>query len=193
MASAVMASVPPLSSTANRLQALRPLSRVAVAVALLLSFTAVTRSHSAHAAVPNSVSPEAALANQAVGERAVPVFPADGIYLYGQAPTADQIGVGYMVFEAVDQEIIGVLYMPNSSFDCFRGNVEDTALALNVTNSYTQETYPFEIALETSDTLATTGGTGAPLRLEGLHRLDTPSENDLRMLSVCKASFTPAQ
>jgi hypothetical protein len=120
---------------------------------------------------------------------AAPVFPADGVYLYGQAPEADQLGMGYMVFEAVNQRLVGALYMPSSSFDCFEGQLQGSELAMMITNSYTQETYPYGVALVTEGAIASATNTLAPLTLDGFHQISTPSENDLRMLAVCKANL----
>lgn len=126
---------------------------------------------------------------QAALAQAAPVFPAAGVYLYGQVPEPDQIGMGYMVFESVDEQIVGALYMPNSSFDCFEGRVEGSELAMTVTNSYDQESYPYAVALETSDAIASASSAPAPLSLDGFHQLSGPSENDLRILATCKANL----
>ncbi|MBD0334800.1 MAG: hypothetical protein ICV62_04875 [Cyanobacteria bacterium Co-bin13] len=119
-----------------------------------------------------------------------PAFPANGVYLYGQVPEADQVGMGYMVFESDNQRLVGALYMPNSSFDCFRGEIQGTELAMMITNSYTQEVYPYGVALVTEDAIASSAGsTLAPLNLDGFHQLPNPSENDLRILETCKANL----
>ncbi|MBD0267770.1 MAG: hypothetical protein ICV77_05680 [Cyanobacteria bacterium Co-bin8] len=143
-----------------------------------------------HAASPLEDSrQEGELLTQA-GSSATPTLPANGLYLYGEAPEADQMGMGYMVFESVDQRLVGALYMPNSSFDCFQGEVQGPELAMMITNSYTQETYPFEVALVTNDAIASTSSsTLAPLTLEGFHQLPNLSENDVRILETCKANL----
>lgn len=130
--------------------------------------------------------PPAAIAQTAPATSAL---PADGVYLYGQTPEPEQLGAGYMVFEAVDQQLVGALYMPNSSFDCFQGRLEGSELAMTITNSYTQESYPYAVALATNDAIAAAGEAPAPLSLEGFHRLAELSENDLRILAVCKANL----
>jgi hypothetical protein len=118
-------------------------------------------------------------------------LPADGVYLYGQTPEPEQVGAGYMVFETVNQQLVGALYMPNSSFDCFQGRLEGSELAMTITNSYTQESYPYAVALATNDAIAAAGDVPAPLSLEGFHQIDQLSENDLRILAVCKANLQP--
>jgi hypothetical protein len=113
----------------------------------------------------------------------------DGIYLYGQSPERDQIGSAYMVFEVTQGEVIGAFYMPRSSFDCFYGNLQADRIALTVIDSYERTPHPYAVALEPADTLATTESGVTPVGLEGFHAIDSPSENDLQILSTCRADF----
>lgn len=111
----------------------------------------------------------------------------DGIYLYGQSLQPDQIGQAYMIFEAVADEVVGAFYMPFSSFDCFQGNVHSDRLALEVVNSYTDESHSYEVALDQTAPIASTTGITSPFALEGFHPLANVSDNDYRILSTCKA------
>ncbi len=122
-------------------------------------------------------------------------FPAPGQYLFGQSPDPDQIGSGYIVLNSDGQDIYGALYFPGSSFDCFHGRVEGNALAMTIVDSYSQEAYPYSIALEPQSPIASTAFQNglAPLNLSGFHALETLSENDLRMLSTCQADLNVGQ
>lgn len=114
---------------------------------------------------------------------------ADGVYLYGQSAEPDQIGAAYMVFQVEQGQVEGAFYMPRSSFDCFYGSFETDHLALTVINSYEQTHYPYAIALEPQDSIATIGQeTATPIGLQGFHQLAAPDENDLRILSTCQAN-----
>lgn len=113
----------------------------------------------------------------------------DGIYLYGQSPEPDQIGSAYMVFQVEQGQVVGAFYMPRSSFDCFQGDFHADQLALTVINSYEQTRHPYAIALEPTDALATTGTESTPVTLEGFHAIENVSDNDLRILSTCQASY----
>lgn len=118
----------------------------------------------------------------------------DGVYLYGQTDEPDQIGKGYFVFEVNKGNVVGALYMPYSSFDCAAGSFKQDQLALNVVNSYDRTTNPFDIALETDRTVAS----GAKpveqqVGLQGFQRLANITENDQRMLNVCKTDFGQRQ
>lgn len=114
---------------------------------------------------------------------------ADGVYLYGQSPEPNQIGSAYMVFQVEQGQVEGAFYMPRSSFDCFYGSFQSDHLALTVINSYEKTHYPYAIALEPQDAVATIDdGTLPPVGLQGFHRLESPSENDLHILSTCQVS-----
>lgn len=140
-----------------------------------------------------SVAP-AAFAAEAVAQRspaqaAMSQPLADGVYLYGQSPEAEQLGSAYMVFEVSDRQVTGAFYMPYSSFDCFNGAIESNRLALNVIDSYEQASYPYEIGLERSSSVATVGNvTVTPVQIEGFHRIDTVSDNDRRILTSCQTN-----
>lgn len=185
----------------------RPLARLSLLMALAFSLGSLLQSEPVRAAIPGTAAPaqqdvlppELAPAGTqpdilqaaAIAQSITPIFPAQGTYLFGQVPEADQIGAGYMVFEVTGETIIGALYVPHSSFDCFQGQIQGNELAMMITQSYTQEVYPYAIALTTDDAIASTGETLSPLSLEGFHQIATVSDNDIRMLETCKAYFQP--
>jgi hypothetical protein len=45
----------------------------------------------------------------------------DGTYLFGDVPTADTMGRGYVVFTQQSGRVVGALYQPNSDYSCFSG------------------------------------------------------------------------
>lgn len=131
--------------------------------------------------VPASAAPETA----AVQPTALP----DGVYLYGQSTQPDEIGSGYFVFESKQGQVVGALYLPHSSFDCASGSFKQDQLALTVTNSYDRITNPMEIALDRSATVASSGNMAPGINLQGFHKLDKVTDNDVRMLNVCKTDL----
>ncbi len=137
-----------------------------------------------------SVLPAAAYAwPQASAPESLGALP-DGVYLYGQAPKPDQLGQGYFVFEVNQGTAVGALYMPRSSFDCATGKFQGNQLALTVVNSEDRSTNPFEIALEQTSTVASSGAPSlTQVGLQGFHRLPKLSEGDQRILGVCKADL----
>lgn len=136
--------------------------------------------------LPAIANTDASTKPQAAAKQALP----DGVYLYGQSTQPDQVGQGYFVFESKQGNVVGALYMPRSSFDCASGKFQDDQLALTVVNSYDRTTNPFEIALERNSNVASQGNPAfSNLGLQGFERISNVSENDQRILDVCKADF----
>ncbi len=127
---------------------------------------------------------------QAAKPAAISTLP-DGTYLYGQAPKPDRLGQGYFVFQVTQGTVVGALYMPRSSFDCASGRFQESELALTVVNSYDRMTNPYSIALDRTSTVASNSKNPAlrPVQLEGFYPIQAVSQNDLRMLSLCKAEL----
>lgn len=112
----------------------------------------------------------------------------EDVYLYGQAPTAGQIGAAYMVFEVNGQDVSGGIYMPYSSFDCFQGEVEANQLQLTITNSYEETAYPYSVALAPNSASASANGPAiAPFGLVGYHAIPAISAVAQEVLSTCRA------
>lgn len=114
----------------------------------------------------------------------------DGVYFYGSVPEPDAIGSAYMVFEAYDSQVVGAIYMPQSSFDCFRGEVADYELAMEIINSYTQEVYDYSLAfVAENETIASPQASAMPLQIEGFHHLGEPRRAELEILQTCTNHF----
>ncbi len=144
----------------------------------------------ATAGEPVAATASTSTANLQAQTTATPANLPDGVYLYGQATEPDQIGQGYFVFESIQGKVVGALYMPRSSFDCAAGTFKDDQLALTVVNSYDRTTNPFEIALERTSTVAANGKpTIDVVGLQGFQRISKISENDHRMLQICKTDM----
>lgn len=94
----------------------------------------------------------------------------DGIYLYGQSQEPDEIKKEYFVFEVRRGKVIGAFYLPRSAFYCFYGNVELTQLNLTVVDSYDRTTSPYSV------------------NLQQYYPISTVSDNDRRILGICKAA-----
>ena len=109
----------------------------------------------------------------------------DGTYLYGEAAEPGEIGATYIVMTVQEGQATGAFYRPSSSFDCFHGQVTNTALNATIINSYDQTTYDYAVALAPS-TVASQGG-GSPSGLDGFYALDTLSDLDHEILATCQA------
>jgi hypothetical protein len=171
----------------------RPLTSLVLGSAVALttwvgvqSYAAEAANHGSNAAALAAVSTLAQNTLAPETTSSAEFFPAAGRYLFGEAPEADQIGYGYMVVESNGQSVFGALYYPQSSFDCFHGQVEGAELAMTIINSYSQEAYPYSIALVSNSAIASAHPDSLePLSLEGFYAIDQISDNDVRMLEMC--------
>ncbi|PSO48460.1 MAG: hypothetical protein BRC33_09760 [Cyanobacteria bacterium SW_9_44_58] len=115
---------------------------------------------------------------------------ANGTYLYGQSPQADQLGKEYIVFEVSGDKVVGALYMPRSEFSCFQGEITANELEMTVEDPYNESTHSYAIALEPQSPMADRNGAPeTPITLEGYHPLEEISPNDKRMLATCQKEF----
>ncbi len=124
----------------------------------------------------------------------------DGIYLYGQSAQAEQIGQEYIVFEVRGDRAIGALYMPQSEFSCFQGTLQARQLNVTLANpdseiaeSGPDERQEFQPVAVGSTSPASGNRFDAitfPLsvKLQNYHQIPRVSENDQRILSMCKAN-----
>ena len=116
----------------------------------------------------------------------------EGVYLFGEATAPDIPNQNYFVFEAREGKVVGAAYAPRSSFDCFYGVPQEGRLAIVAIETYTQQPYSHAIAFDRDRAtfVASNNGSVSPaLGFEGYHRLSEVSDNDRRMLDVCKAEY----
>lgn len=169
----------------------RPVSHVLHTGALAISAAILLVTHAAQARMVIQSSPQTdvAVIHPLLAQTAPAVSEhlSNGVYLFGEKPLPDQLQTAYMIFEAQAGQVVGAFYSPHSSFDCFRGSVENTQLSLAITETYSQEEYAY--ALELEDT-PIAGPGGSQFAIEGFHQIDAVSENDLRMLSTCQAYYS---
>ena len=124
--------------------------------------------------VPNNALADAATVNSPL---------VDGVYVYGQQSTPNELGSVYMVFEVTAGQAVGAFYMPSSSFDCFSGNVAPNRLDLTVIDSYEQTSHPY--SLEAAPTVVA-GQATAEYTIDGFTALPTLSDTDQRLLETCQ-------
>jgi len=157
-----------------------PLARLGVLISCLGLVSAGLALQTGHSLA--QASPAAVITKPA------PSFPSPGRYLFGQVPTPNQIGQGYMVLESTGKEIYGAVYFPSSSFDCFQGKLQGNQLAMTIVDSYTQETYPYNVALVANTEIAAANLPQglSPVNLRGFHPIQELSSNDLNMLEICR-------
>ncbi len=142
-----------------------------------------------------SVKPHQAQVAQATPNNQTP----DGVYLYGESSQPDQIGKEYMVFEVRQGRVIGAVYMPHSEFNCFHGTLASRKLDLIVNNPFAETADSSPPESNSTTEFAAVGdfpriGNGddpinfpLAINLQDYQRIATVSENDQRILGVCKA------
>lgn len=144
---------------------------------------------------PQSAKPHQTQVAQATPNNQTP----DGVYLYGQSSKPSEIGKEYMVFEVRRGRVIGAVYLPQSEFNCFHGTLASRKLDLMVNNPFaeTADSTPPE---NRSNDIAAVGdfpriGNGddpinfpLTVNLQDYQRIATVSENDQRILGICKAN-----
>ncbi|WP_204139587.1 hypothetical protein [Halomicronema sp. CCY15110] len=110
---------------------------------------------------------------------------ADGVYVFGESPTAHQPGTTYMVMQVSGHDINGGFYQPASSFDCFYGETNSTNMTLTVIDSYAQTKHPLAMTLETATTVASENATASQWVPTGFHRLADVTATDRQVLQTC--------
>jgi hypothetical protein len=116
----------------------------------------------------------------------------DGIYLYGQSSTPNELGQGYIVFQKQQGKVIGALYMPSSEFSCFQGTIAQSGeLAMTVT-SYPGETGVTQVSTTSRIPTFTDEDTATyaySIELQDYHQLNSVSANDRKILQACSQHF----
>lgn len=116
----------------------------------------------------------------------------DGIYLYGQSSTPNQLGQGYIVFQKQQGQVIGALYMPHSEFSCFQGTIAKSGqLAMTVSSSpgelgVTQVSANSRIPRLTDENVISYAHS---VTLKDYHQLNSVSVNDRQILQACSQNF----
>jgi hypothetical protein len=100
----------------------------------------------------------------------------DGLYLYGNATSAEQHKSTYFVFEVRNRQVVGALYSPQSSYDCFYGNLNANNLNVRVFDTYEANYYPQAV------------------NLGDYYALPQVGRRDQQLIQACRASApAPAQ
>ncbi|NEQ43650.1 MAG: hypothetical protein F6K00_08860 [Leptolyngbya sp. SIOISBB] len=109
----------------------------------------------------------------------------NGVYVFGESPTAGQLGTTYMVMQVSADRVTGGFYQPSSSFDCFHGEITGTEMALTVIDSYAQTAHPFALALESGTAVASSEAIAGEWVPSGFYSLPELSATDHEVLQMC--------
>lgn len=121
--------------------------------------------------------------HQAQQAQSLPVE--DGVYLYGEVPQPDRIGVEYMVLELRQNRVVGGLYRRHSSFDCFYGQMQAQTLEMTIVPAYEDTPYSYSM-VRADNAIASTAEAPVAPAFEGLYRIDRLDEVAQRVLESCR-------
>jgi hypothetical protein len=110
-----------------------------------------------------------------------PVKPApeqDGIYLYGEANTVNQLGKGYFIFQQSGQKVVGAMYYPHSEYTCFTGQRTATNVHLQA----------FEAGSPSSS-----GQDTLQVSLPQLHKINRIGPSERQTLAACQQEAAALQ
>jgi hypothetical protein len=110
---------------------------------------------------------------------------ADGTYLYGQSPVADELGQEYVVFQVKEDRVVGAVYLPQSEFSCFSGTIDAKQMNLSVRDPYDSSVYSYEIALQDSSPVASGDKLPRSVGLQGYYPISEISDRDRNLIDRC--------
>ncbi|ALF54924.1 hypothetical protein ACX27_22225 [Nostoc piscinale CENA21] len=122
-----------------------------------------------------------------ISQRNIPTR--DGVYLYGQTPTPNQIGQGYIVFQKRQGKVVGALYMPSSEFSCFQGTIDKSGELAMTVNGSPDEVSASDVA--TTSTIPSVSDDefnnyAYSVALQDYHPIQSISPSDRRILQMCQ-------
>jgi hypothetical protein len=133
---------------------------LATPIVLVTSYGWVTPSSSVAAELPTTGSFSSSQELPASAE-----LP-DGTYLFGDVPTPDQMGSGYVVFTQKNGQVVGALFHPNADFSCFSGVQQNQQLYIT---AYSLGDEPWRTQVS----------------LPRMHIIPKLNEGSLKTLSIC--------
>lgn len=110
---------------------------------------------------------------------------ANGVYLYGQSSTPEQLGQEYAIFEARQGKVVGAFFMPQSEFSCFYGNLQDDRMDLIVVDPYDSSTHSHSIALVNNPLIASNNR----VSLDGYQPIAKISDTEQQLLNSCQKDY----
>lgn len=131
----------------------------------LLGLLLVTGEPPAAASIPLNDKPHNSTEN----------LSASNIQVYGQVPQPNQLQKSYLVFQKLEDQVIGAYYQPRSEFDCFVGTVDEGELHIDFISQPHQISQEYQVSLP------------------DLYSLSEPSQNERRMLNTCSQEWIALQ
>jgi hypothetical protein len=103
---------------------------------------------------------------------------ANGTYMYGETSKPGESGREYMVFENRDGVVVGAVFLADSEYSCFSGQVRPRQLDVVVADSYTEAVRPYSVTIE-----STPGETITGAEYRSISQIST---EELNLLQSCR-------
>jgi hypothetical protein len=106
---------------------------------------------------------------------------ANGTYLYGESNKPGEYGREYVVFENQGGKVIGAVFLANSEYSCFSGQVSPQQLDVTLIDGYDSTTRPYAIGLES---VAGEPATGSEYR-----SVSQIGQQEMNLLQSCRQFY----
>lgn len=105
---------------------------------------------------------------------------ANGTYLYGESNQPGKTGNEYVVFENLSGRVFGAIFLADSEFSCFHGEVRPGQLNMMVVDSDANAAHPYAVNLET--------GNRATKNAE-YYQVRNISKQEINLLESCRQMY----
>jgi hypothetical protein len=119
----------------------------AIILSAILTAMPVSAGESSQITTNNSLSAIAKRKTIASNSRSL----ANGTYLYGESNQPGRPDSEYVVFENKSGKVFGAVFLANSEFSCFHGEVRPGQLDMMVVDSDANTAYPYAVNIETGN------------------------------------------
>ncbi len=109
-----------------------------------------------------------------------PRFLANGTHLYGESDQPDRPDSEYVVFENKSGKVFGAVFLANSEFSCFHGEVHPGQLDVMVIDSNSDAAHPYAVNIATGNAATSSAEYKAVKKI---------GKQDLNLLESCRNMY----
>jgi hypothetical protein len=107
-------------------------------------------------------------------------FLANGTHLYGETDQPNKPDSEYVVFENKSGKVFGAVFLANSEFSCFHGEVRPGQLEMMVIDSNADAAHPYAVNIRTDD---------AEVSVAEYKQVKKIGKKDLNLLESCRSMY----
>jgi hypothetical protein len=108
-------------------------------------------------------------------------FLANGTYMYGETSQPGESGREYVVFENRDGAVVGAVFLADSEYSCFSGQVRTRQLDVVLADTYTEAVRPYSVTIE-----STPGETITGAEYRSISQIST---QEMNLLQSCRKFY----